>query len=289
MPNSRKEGVNPTMAMADQVDSPDELKVRRIIRVLRDKPEIAEEVRRALLTEELLLLPERFAAFATDELRELPGRFDAFVANEFGPLRSDVDTLRSDVDTLKSDVEILKADVEILKADVEILKADVEILKADVEILKADVEILKADVGQIKGDLLEDVVKSRPDDYLYEYVVGGTVLSRAQVMDLSRKASHGLTVLTTDEARALREADVVLVGGRNPETGKRVSVVAEISARVGCSDIERARIRADIVAEHGHTCVAMVVARNRVEDRWVRLAGELGVAVIMAGSEVDAA
>ena len=249
------------MAMADQVDSPDELKVRRIIRVLRDKPEIAEEVRRALLTEELLLLPERFAAFATDELRELPGRFDAFVANEFGPLRSDVDTLRSDVDTLKSDVEILKADVEILKAD----------------------------VGQIKGDLLEDVVKSRPDDYLYEYVVGGTVLSRAQVMDLSRKASHGLTVLTTDEARALREADVVLVGGRNPETGKRVSVVAEISARVGCSDIERARIRADIVAEHGHTCVAMVVARNRVEDRWVRLAGELGVAVIMAGSEVDAA
>ena len=242
------------MAMADQVDSPDELKVRRIIRVLRDKPEIAEEVRRALLTEELLLLPERFAAFATDELRELPGRFDAFVANEFGPLRSDVDTLRSDVDTLKSDVEILKADV-----------------------------------GQIKGDLLEDVVKSRPDDYLYEYVVGGTVLSRAQVMDLSRKASHGLTVLTTDEARALREADVVLVGGRNPETGKRVSVVAEISARVGCSDIERARIRADIVAEHGHTCVAMVVARNRVEDRWVRLAGELGVAVIMAGSEVDAA
>ena len=256
------------MAMADQVDSPDELKVRRIIRVLRDKPEIAEEVRRALLTEELLLLPERFAAFATDELRELPGRFDAFVANEFGPLRSDVDTLRSDVDTLKSDVEILKADVEILKADV---------------------EILKADVGQIKGDLLEDVVKSRPDDYLYEYVVGGTVLSRAQVMDLSRKASHGLTVLTTDEARALREADVVLVGGRNPETGKRVSVVAEISARVGCSDIERARIRADIVAEHGHTCVAMVVARNRVEDRWVRLAGELGVAVIMAGSEVDAA
>jgi len=213
--------------MTEETESPEEQEVRRIIRVLREKPGIAEEVRRALLSQELL---------------ELPGHFAKFVAKD-----------------------------------------------GDFGSLKDDVKALTGDVGDLKGDVLEDRVRARPDDFLDEHVTGGTVLSRAQVMDLARKAGQGLSLLSVDEAKALRNADLVLVGGRNPESGKRLSAVVEASSRAGRHDVERARNRADILSRHGHTCLAIVVTRYPMEDQWRRLAEEASVVVLTVGSIADAA
>jgi len=64
-----------------------------IIRILREKPEWLEEMRRLILTDELL---------------QLPKKFDAFVKEEFKPLKKRVDKIEQDVAVLKQDVAALK-------------------------------------------------------------------------------------------------------------------------------------------------------------------------------------
>ncbi|MDA8185544.1 MAG: hypothetical protein M0035_14180 [Actinomycetota bacterium] len=103
--------------------SPEE--VRRIIRLVESDPAVRLELRRALLTSELIELPERFAEFATAAI------------GYFGRLESDVSVLESDVSVLKSDVSVLKSDVAVLKSDVAVLKSDVAEVKMRVGRLEA--------------------------------------------------------------------------------------------------------------------------------------------------------
>lgn len=71
-----------------------------IYRALRAHPEWAQELRKVLLTEELL---------------NLPIVFKKFVEEEFQPLRKDVDDLKKKVDKIEGEVEKLKVDVGWLK------------------------------------------------------------------------------------------------------------------------------------------------------------------------------
>jgi len=91
------------MAARQQAADPEE--VRRIIRLIDLDAQVRDEVRRAILTRELLELPQRLAAFieATDR------RFQ----------------------TIEADLEVLKADTAVLKSDVKVLKSDVADLKGD--------------------------------------------------------------------------------------------------------------------------------------------------------------
>ena len=66
-----------------------------IIKALKENPELLEEIRRIILTEELI---------------ELPKKFEQFLQNEFRPLKKDVDILKEDVAVLKQDVADLKGD-----------------------------------------------------------------------------------------------------------------------------------------------------------------------------------
>ncbi|MFN3604503.1 MAG: hypothetical protein ACK4UJ_07315 [Leptonema sp. (in: bacteria)] len=71
-----------------------------LIKVLKEHPEFLEELRRLILTEELLNLPKKF---------------EEFLKNEFQPLKKEVDVLKQDVAVLRQDVKILKDDVSQLK------------------------------------------------------------------------------------------------------------------------------------------------------------------------------
>jgi len=143
-----------------------------LTKLLREKPEWLEELRRLVLTDELLALPRKFEEHDKrledhdKKLDDLSQKFEGFIVNEFKPLKSKVEKIESDVEVLKRDVGSLKADVEVLKRDVGSLKADVEVLKQDVKTLKADVEVLKQGVGSLKADvevLKQDVKTLKAD------------------------------------------------------------------------------------------------------------------------------
>ncbi len=79
--------------------------IQDLIRILEESPEWKEQVRRQILTDELLNLPVTLAAFVDAANK----RFDAIEAR-LDRLESDVATLKGDVATLKDDVGMLRGD-----------------------------------------------------------------------------------------------------------------------------------------------------------------------------------
>lgn len=73
-----------------------------ILKALRERPDWLEELRRIVLTEELIALPQKFEKFRKEE---------------FQPLKEQVDKIEQDVAILKQDVTVLKQDVADLKDD----------------------------------------------------------------------------------------------------------------------------------------------------------------------------
>ncbi len=73
-----------------------------ILKALRERPEWLEELRRIILTEELISLPQKF---------------DSFLQKDFKPLKEKVGKIEADTEILKQDVAVLKQDVAELKGD----------------------------------------------------------------------------------------------------------------------------------------------------------------------------
>ena len=277
-----------------------------IIRALRSHPEWLEELRKLILTEELLELPKKF-----DELLKRVDRIEenikeikqdvgvlkqdvgvlkqdvGVLKQDVGVLKQDVDVLKQDVDTLKQDVTVLKQDVAILKQDVAILKQDVAILKQDVAILKQEVAILKQDVAYLKGEFGrfkgKDFERTIRERY---YAYFGRLLRKTKLIpieDILPKLDEleESGVITEEEGMSILQVDIVL-RGEIKSTKKAVVLAVEVSYSLFEDDLERAEERARILAhvlkEEVIPCVVTVEVKEDVE----KMADEKGILVIKA-------
>jgi hypothetical protein len=82
-------------------------------------------------------------------------------------------------------------------------------------------------------------------------------------------------LLTGDERNAILRADVIM-SGRRREDGESVYLAVEISGGVGTHDVERVATRATLLAKLGRPVLA-VVAGRRIHDDAAALARALGV------------
>lgn len=220
-----------------------------IVRILRERPEWLEEMRRLILTDELLALPKRF---------------DTFLKEEFSPLRQDVETL--------------KQDVAVLKQDVAILKQDVAILKQDVAVLKQEVAILKQDVAELKGAEFERRVRERAPAYLGRLVRRCRTLSFEELAELLEDAADKGLISEEEKAEVLN-LDAV-AGGVSKADGKRCYLTLEVSVRVDVEDVERAARRASILGRAMDLPAIGVVVGREISQTAARRAEELGVVAV---------
>jgi chromosome segregation ATPase len=249
-----------------------------IIRALRSHPEWLEELRKLILTEELLELPKKF-----DELLKRVDRIEENIKEikqDVGVLKQDVDTLKQDVDTLKQDVTVLKQDVAVLKQDVAILKQDVAILKQEVAILKQDVAYLKGEFGRFKGKDFERTIRER------YYAYFGRLLRKTKLIpmeDLLLKLDEleESGVITEEERMSILQVDIVL-RGEIKSTKKAMVLAVEVSYSLFEDDLaraeEHARILAHVLKEEVIPCVVTVEVKEDVE----KMADEKGILVIKA-------
>ena len=73
------------------------------MRLLRENSEFREAVRREILTEELVALPQRFSEYATKTDRRL-------------------EVIEEDTTNIKATMDVMKADIEVMKTDIGYLK-----------------------------------------------------------------------------------------------------------------------------------------------------------------------
>ena len=221
-----------------------------ILRALRERPEWLEELRRIILTEELIALPQKF---------------ENFVQKEFKPLKVKVDKI--------------EADTEVLKQDVAVLKQDVAVLKRDVDVLKLDMAVLKQDVAELKGDNFERKVRERVPSYFGRLLRRCKLISFEDLAEILESAVEKEWISEKEKEEALN-VDVVASGFLKTEKEKKVVVVGEVSIKVDRIDVERAYERSKIISRaFGLSVIAVVIGKESTEGGLER-AKELGVLFI---------
>ena len=203
-----------------------------VIREIRENSEVRDEVRRLILTEEMLTMPARLdqisrdVAALTETAKQHGERMDqlAEIQVQQAAMLARMDER---LDQQGADIEILKTDVAVLKTDVAVLKTDVAVLKTDVAVLKTDVGVLKTDMRVVKGVSLEaylHVQMSRRAANLFTLrritIVRGPLLSDA-VHDFEDEITDALkrNAISDDQHRRVFDTDLIIRGW----TGKAAS------------------------------------------------------------------
>lgn len=182
-----------------------------ILKALKERPDWLEELRRIILTEELISLPQEFEKFRKEE---------------FQPLKEKVDKIEQDV---------------------AILKQDVAILKQDVAILKQDVTLLKQDVADLKGDNFERKVRERAPSYFGKLIRRCRLISSQELADILDDAIDNGIISESERDDALN-ADVVVTGFLKHDK-KKVVLVTEVSIKIDKTDVEKAFARAEVIGK----------------------------------------
>ena len=101
--------------------------VQELIKEIRENPETREEVRRLILTDELLAMPAVVAEIAKtqSQLAVLLARMES----RQDRMESNIEEIRSDVGKVQSDVEEIRSDVGKVQSDVEEIRSDMKVVK----------------------------------------------------------------------------------------------------------------------------------------------------------------
>jgi hypothetical protein len=214
-----------------------------LLRLLEQHPDWRAQLRRQVLSDEVLQLPEIVG--------QLAGR----------------------VDQLGERVEQLAA---AQRKTEELLDA----LTGQVATLADRIGTMADRLGSIEGDLLEWRFERYAPAYFSRLARRLRVVDRSALADVLDDAVDAGTLSEPEREDALR-ADLVL-SGRDREEGTDVYYVVEISAGVGVSDVQRASDRSQILAKLGRPAVP-VVAGAWVTDHARHAAADLHVRQVEIG------
>ncbi len=192
---------------------------RDLIQLLEHHPAWRAELRRWVLSEELLALPQTM-----HELAEAQRHTE----ERIGQLTVRMDELAQRVDQLAVRMEQL---VEIQSR-------------------------MGSDLERLKGSDLERRYRERAHAYFSRLIRRTHVLSGDELSTLLEDAVTQQQ-LSEDEADDILLADVV-VRGRRREDGADVHLVVEVSWGIGLSDVQRASTRATLLAKLGTPTIPVV-------------------------------
>ncbi|MBI2841602.1 MAG: hypothetical protein HYX75_25065 [Acidobacteria bacterium] len=214
-----------------------------LIHLVEMHQEWRAELRRVLLTDELLSLPQI-------------------------------------VKELAQKVELIAVEVRKLAEEQRKLAEEQRKLAESLRQLSDAVQILIIDVADTKGFVLELRYERRAHAYFDKVLRRLHVLSQEELNDQLEDACEK-GVITEDERHDVLLADLVARGRRLPDR-VQTHMVAEVSAKIDSRDVERAVRRARTFAKLG-TPVLAVVAGKSITDDAAETAAELGVVQVLDG------
>jgi exonuclease VII small subunit len=215
-----------------------------IIELLRREPSFREEVRRYVLSEELLALPVRFAS-----------------------LEERMERMESRMDRLEEALVRLADAQARTEARVEELARAQARTEAELARLSRQVASLTGAVGDLRGWRLEERVRQRPFSYLRSLLLEPKVLSEEEVARLA----SALEPVLLDQ---LLDADIIAMGQQD---GRTVYLVAEVSTTVRVYDVERAHRAAQALYSAVKEPVLAVAIGDAARPSALERAARLGV------------
>jgi hypothetical protein len=225
---------------------------RDLVHILEERPEWRAELRRLVLTDELLTLPQQVA-----ELR-------AQTEQRFQELIEAQRRTEEQVATLTAAQRRTEEQVAALTVQVTELTTAQQRIEGQIAALTRVVRTLVDDVGELKGDNLENRYRTKVYAFFSRLIRRAHVLSADELTTLLDEALDNRT-LSEAEADEIALADLV-VRGKRREDGTEVYLVVEVSWGVGPKDVERAAERAALLAKLGPPALPVVAGRKITPD-----------------------
>jgi len=236
-----------------------------LVQALEQHPEWRAELRRLLLSEELLNLPETVRELAeaqrhTDEHIERLVIWMQELAQRVDELAQRLDQLTQRVDQLAQRVDEL---AQMIKQ------------------MTAQMQKMLNDVGKLKEYYLEQKYFTRAAAYFRKLLLRIRPVPHSDFGDMLADA-HDKGILTEKEVDDLIQTDVVAKGKRR-EDGQEVYLIVEVSWGIGIDDLNRAYRRAQTFAKTGVNAMP-VVAGEWLSPDAQEPARVMGVTVVLDGS-----
>ncbi|GBC81137.1 hypothetical protein HRbin10_00243 [bacterium HR10] len=267
-----------------------------LLRLLEEHPEWRAELRRLLLTDELLALPQIVRELAEAQRRteeqlralveaqrrteERVGR----VEERVGRLEERVERVEERVGRVEERVgrveeRVGRVEERVGRVEVE-LAALAEAQRHTNEALQALAESqrrLTDTVGDLKGRMLEQTYRDKATAYF------GAILRRLQVVNPYELEEALRAHLSEEEFLDLLQLDLLIRGQprQQPEISE-LWLAVEVSAVVDQGDVERARRRATLLRRAGYRVIPMV-AGERLTQGAEESTREQQVAVLQDG------
>ena len=222
-----------------------------VVRLLEQHPEWRAELRRLVLTEELLALPDQIAELTRQVTR--------------------LTEAQARIEERQARIEERQARTEEWQAHTEEWQTRTE---ARLDSLTGVVKRLNEDVGTLKGKGLETHYRLHGSPFFGSLLRRPHVLSSEELSDIL-DPSMDQGSLSSDEALEVRRADLVVRGTRR-EDRTLVYLVVEVSWTIDLEDVERAARRSVHLAKTGLS-VLPVVAGETVRPGAADRAQELKV------------
>jgi prefoldin subunit 5 len=264
-----------------------------LMRLLEQHPEWRAELRRQLLTEELLSLPAVVRELTQnvraleEALRILTQRVDR-LAEQMAHLTQRVDQLAEQMAHLTQRVDRLAEAQARTEEALQILTQRVDRLaeaqartEEALQILTQRVDRLADVGGQLRGSDIERRYRERAHAYFDDLLADIHVSSPQELADaLNRALAAG--VLSRQERKDLLDADII-VRGRRWEDQADAYLAVEVSAVVDEGDVERAIRRAGLLNRVTATPTVPVVAGQAITPEAEQLARGLAAWRVLDG------
>lgn len=212
-----------------------------LMRILKERPDWREELRRQVLTDDLLSLPEQVA-----ELR-------AYTERRFQELAD----AQARTEAKVAELAQAQARTEAKVAELVQAQAHLTIQLTD---LTQSVRTLTDGVGELKGITAEIEYRTKARGYF------GRLLRRLHVLsadELSALLDDAVTTGALSEAEAddIGLADIV-IRGKHKQDGTDLYLLVEVSWGIGPYDVERAARRATMLARLGVPVIPAVAGKR---------------------------
>ena len=225
-----------------------------LVRIIREQPEWADAIRSILLSQELLELPERFAKF----VQRVDQKFDA-IDQRFDDLTQDMNARFQEVN----------AQLQEVNAQLQEVNAQLQEVNAQLQGMNARFNLLEGQVGNLNGYVYEQRVRNgalvRAKNILgLEDPQLALTRDTGRTVELDRLVNRALSsgVISPEQEEELQETDIIIAGAGNRHAAIEVSVTADNS------DIQRARLRADILANvTGGEVTPVIITANLNEPQ----------------------
>ena len=276
-----------------------------ILRIIREQPEWADALRGALLGQELLELPQRFAEFvqAVDkrfaalesdvaELKAGQARLEGTIGtmqDAIGNMRGAIGTMQGAIGNIQGTIGTMQGAIGTMQGAIGNIQGTIGTLQGAIGTMQGTIGNIQGTIGNIQGTIYEQKIGNNIASIVRQHLGIRSVRILKGYKTSDEMTFHDLIdeaedqgVISEQERIDAGNTDIVLQGQRHPDLST-MYVVLEVSITVAENDINRAAARAGILQKATGEATIPAVIGAHMDDIRQELAQGRDVTLITIG------